>query len=241
VQWPAADAALAGSRIAIALEEARLRNTQIRAGKSPRCAGPLGGRTEVAAGADRRGPALRRRLDHAAMRRSRLLAMIVVAASIAPSQLAAAEEQACLAAAPYSWLDFWLGDWDVYVGERKVGENSIRSILGGCAVTEDWSGASGTHGHSLFYVSPEAATWRQVWITEHAVAPAGVKEKSLIERRADGTLIFQGAINDGARRYLDRTTLEPKAPGEVRQLIEVSTDDGRTWTPTFDAGYRRRR
>jgi hypothetical protein len=95
---------------------------------------------------------------------------VVIAASIAPSQLAAADEQACLAA-----------------------------------------------------------------------APAGVKEKSLIGRRADGALIFQGAINDGARRYLDRTTLEPKARGEVRQLIEVATDDGRTWTPTFDASYRCRR
>jgi hypothetical protein len=38
---------------------------------------------------------------------------------------------------------------------------------------------------------------------------------------------------------LDRTSLVPLPGDEVRQLIEVSSDGGATWRPTFDARYRR--
>ncbi len=166
--------------------------------------------------------------------------LVLIATVAAWTPHATAGDGSCAHADPYTWLDFWLGEWDVYVGERKVGQNSIRSIVEGSAVTEDWTGAGGMHGHSLFYVSPDGSVWRQVWVTENAAAPSGVKEKSLVERRPDGTLVFQGEIVDGEQHYLDRTTLEPKGRSEVRQLIEVSTDDGRTWSPTFDASYRRR-
>jgi hypothetical protein len=37
----------------------------------------------------------------------------------------------------------------------------------------------------------------------------------------------------------DRTTLDPLADGRVRQLIEVSRDDGQTWVVTFEGFYLR--
>jgi hypothetical protein len=33
--------------------------------------------------------------------------------------------------------------------------------------------------------------------------------------------------------------LTPAAGGQVRQLIEISTDGGTSWQPTFDARYRK--
>jgi hypothetical protein len=134
-------------------------------------------------------------------------------------------------------LDFWLGDWDVFVGETRVGANRIEAILRGCAVVETWRDVDGGEGRSLFYFVPATATWTQVWVTDQATRPGGVKEKRLVKDHAGGVR-FQGAIPlPGGGTYLDRTTLTANADGSVRQLIEISKDDGRTWTTAFDARY----
>jgi hypothetical protein len=38
-------------------------------------------------------------------------------------------ERDCRRLQEYRLLDFWLGDWDVYVGDQKVGTNKIEPIL----------------------------------------------------------------------------------------------------------------
>jgi len=71
---------------------------------------------------------------------------------------AAAQDQTpklCADMPVYSLLDFWVGEWDVYSGEEKVGENRIHKILNGCAVMEHWTAADGGEGKSLFYVDAE--------------------------------------------------------------------------------------
>jgi hypothetical protein len=148
---------------------------------------------------------------------------------------------ACAAQPEFRELDFWLGEWDVYSGGDLVGRNVIAKVLNGCAVTELWTDVGGGEGRSLFYYVPGARQWRQVWVTGAALAPGGVKEKRLIERVGSGVR-FQGEITAASgARYLDRTTLTPNADGTVRQLIEISRDQGVTWTPTFDGTYRRRK
>ena len=50
---------------------------------------------------------------------------------------------------------------------------------------------------------------------------------------------IQGRIHaEENRSYLDRTTLTDLGDGTVRQLIEVSMDEGVTWKATFDAVCR---
>ena len=144
----------------------------------------------------------------------------------------------CSSRPVFGWLDFWVGEWRVFVGEVQVGTNRIEKVLDGCAVTEDWADARGGTGRSLFYVSP-AGGWRQVWVTNTALAPGGVKEKRLIARLPDGTLRFQGEITAGDAVVLDRTTLTPLGDGRVRQRIGRSDDGGATWKTGFDAIYVR--
>lgn len=136
-------------------------------------------------------------------------------------------------------LDFWLGDWVVFVGEQRVGTNRIEKILSGCAIMEHWTDIEGGQGKSLFFYVPATDTWKQVWVTETATSPGGVKEKTLIERLPDGGVRFRGTIPlaDG-RGYLDQTTLTPLPDGSVRQHIEISRD-GQSWETTFDARYVR--
>ena len=146
----------------------------------------------------------------------------------------------CAGDSTYARLDFWLGSWLVYVGDTLIGTNRITKVLEGCAVVEEWRDARGARGQSLFYVEPSVRQWKQVWVTDAARRPGGVKEKQLTEVLPGGGVRFQGELRrpDG-RALLDRTTLTPLSGGEVRQLIEVSDDGGTSWQPTFHARYRR--
>ena len=38
-------------------------------------------------------------------------------------------------------FDFWIGEWEVSSNGQPAGTNSIQSILGGCALQENWRGA----------------------------------------------------------------------------------------------------
>jgi hypothetical protein len=169
-------------------------------------------------------------------RSAALLAVLVVPVTgVAQSET----RPACVDTPVYGLLDFWVGEWDVFVGDQQVGHNRITRVLDGCAITEDWHGAGGTQGKSLFYVDPDG-TWQQVWVTGQATLPGGTKEKSLVARPDARSVRFQGRIrHPQAGEWLDRTTLTGLEDGSVRQVIEISRDNGQTWTVTFDAVYRR--
>ena len=139
-------------------------------------------------------------------------------------------------------LDFWLGHWDVTAGEEPSGHNDIEAILDGCAITEHWLDAQGHAGLSLFWYDRHANRWKQVWVAEQALDAGGMKEKAEVREQTSATQIrFQGRY-PGRKPGVtidDRTTLTRESPDRVRQLIELSTDGGRTWNPVFDAEYRR--
>jgi hypothetical protein len=164
------------------------------------------------------------------MKLSAFVTAVVLSASIVPAPVSSDPP----ADARHS-LDFWLGDWDVFVGTEKAGTNRIEPVLGGAALLEHWRDADGSEGKSFFYYLPAANRWKQVWIQP----PAVVKEK-LSRPQPEGAVRFEGRVflPDG-REIPDRTTLTPLPDGRVRQVIEFSRDAGRTWTVGFDAIYVR--
>lgn len=168
------------------------------------------------------------------------LVLLLLLAGGLVSPLRAQSPGGCAADSAYAALNFWVGDWTVYTGDQVVGTNRITRILEGCAVIEEWRDADGGEGRSLFYIDTATGQLKQVWVTDDARRVGGTKEKHLIARLPDGGLRFQGELRlpDG-RTLLDRTTLTPITPTEVRQLIEVSRDGGTTWHAGFDARYRR--
>lgn len=163
------------------------------------------------------------------------LAVILFTVILAPVAEAACDRP------EYHRLDFWIGDWNVVSASGEaLGANRIESILKGCAIQENWSEPSGEEGKSLFYYSPGQSRWKQVWVTDSAIALGGMKEKGALPV-AGGGMRFQGELVDRDRIILDRTTLTPLADGRVRQIIETSTDGGTTWRVQFDALYERKR
>ena len=156
-----------------------------------------------------------------------------------PAGVAAQQTTSCADLPEYGVLDFWVGEWDVFVGAQQVGVNRIEKVLGGCALTEHWTDARGRLGQSFFYYAPLARRWQQVWVTE---TPGAVKEKHLVSRDPTGGVRFLGeTLAPDGTRVLDRTTLTPEGDGRVRQVIDVSADGGATWRTTFDAIYVPRR
>lgn len=161
----------------------------------------------------------------------------VDAAATPPSSM-----RACAAETRLHALDFWLGDWEVFAGSEQAGTNRITAILHGCAIEERWRDMQGGEGRSLFYFDRGGGRWKQVWVSEMGLAIGGTKEKTeQLELTTPTQVRFQGSYpgREGLT-VLDRTTLTRNADRSVRQLIEISLDDGATWRTTFDATYRRK-
>lgn len=173
-----------------------------------------------------------------ATRRGLAIAGAVLLATAGPLAGQSPTASTCEDTDSFHRLDFWVGDWEVRSDGGKVGDNRIEKILGGCAIMEHWTSASGGRGKSLFYFLPATSEWKQVWVTPRATRPGGVKEKTMVAGYDGPGVRFQGHVSlpDGGG-YLDRTTLTPVDGGRVRQVIETSSDGGETWTERFDAVY----
>ncbi len=130
-------------------------------------------------------------------------------------------------------FDFWLGEWDVFGPKGKqAGTNSITSVMKGCALREEWTGAAGNRGTSLNVYDPVDKQWHQTWA-----------DGSGLRLRLDGgmqgsSMVLAGTSMDAeGKRTRDRITWTPNADGTVRQLWEQSSDEGKTWTVAFDGRY----
>ncbi|HEX6694889.1 MAG TPA: tetratricopeptide repeat protein [Longimicrobiales bacterium] len=133
-------------------------------------------------------------------------------------------------------FDFWEGSWNVFVGGQQVGTNIVTSLLGNCALQENWTDAQGGEGRSMNYFDPNTGKWRQIWVADNG----GVLD--YVGAFTDGAMRFTGVTVDAkGNRTLQKLTFFPIARDSVRQLFEASTDDGKTWTAGFDGMYVRQK
>lgn len=143
----------------------------------------------------------------------------------------------CLSAKSYRHFDFWLGEWDVYAGGNKVGDNSITMAKGGCAIHENYVTAGNYAGQSINYYDPIDKKWHQHW-----VGSGGDVYNYLETARKDGMLQFESKfMNAKGQISLSRLTFTLNEDGTVRQLFESSTDNGQSWTSAFDGLYKKKR
>lgn len=133
-------------------------------------------------------------------------------------------------------FDFWIGTWDVYNGEKKVGTNTIAPILEGCVLQENWLSASGQGGTSLNYYSPQTGKWHQFWVYQSGLA-LPLMSGGLV----DGAMVLEGIGKDQKGKKLHhKITWTPNEDGSVRQYWQTSGDDGKSWAVAFDGLYKKR-
>ena len=142
----------------------------------------------------------------------------------------------CLSKAEYRHFDFWLGSWDVYVGQKWVGANEITMAPGGCAIHENYTTSRNYAGQSINFYDPIDKKWHQHW-----VGTAGDVYNYLETKSAKGMLQFESPFMDAQGNVsISRLTFTANEDGTVRQLFESSTDDGSTWSIAFDGKYVKR-
>ncbi|HEX5716930.1 MAG TPA: hypothetical protein VF179_12275 [Thermoanaerobaculia bacterium] len=167
--------------------------------------------------------------------RRSLLPLILAGAFIA---IECPAQQAAPCSAPqHRQFDFWFGDWEVKnAAGNLAGTNRIESILGGCAIQENWQGTRGPNGTSLNLYAPDGK-WHQIWVDSQGnlvEVAGGLEEGKMVMR---GTAPSQ---REPGKTVLRRATWTPLDGGRVRQLWEASFDDGKTWTVQFDGMYSRK-
>jgi hypothetical protein len=148
-----------------------------------------------------------------------LAALVLVQAAPAAPPCAAPE---------YHQFDFWAGRWDVYNPKGQMVARSLIEKVYGCGIRENWMPIGKPGGGSLSTYVPEEKGWEQFWIDgqgSHVTFKGGWNGSAMvISGKWGGPLV--------------RITYSKKADGSVRQFGEQSSDDGRSWKPSFDFTYR---
>ena len=164
------------------------------------------------------------------------MTLILILAAAAAAQAAsssgppapAATTSACTTP-EHRQFDFWVGRWDVYGPKGKLQAHSlIEKLYDGCGIRENWMPLAGSGGGSLNIYLPGEKHWEQFWIDS-----AG--SRAIFDGGWNGTaMVIQGRWGGP----LVRITYTPNPDHSVRQFGEQSTDDGKTWTTSFDLTYR---
>jgi len=159
----------------------------------------------------------------------------------ATGTLLAAEPEAATTACEsdprYSEFDFWLGAWDVYVGDQKAGENVISREEGGCLVLERWTDVHGGTGQSYNFYNPQTNKWRQVWVSHYMTIDyaGGLTEDGSMELVGDITYFHDQTTHP----FLGRWTLQDD--GTVRQYFEQFDEEKGEMAPIFTGIYHRKK
>ena len=131
-------------------------------------------------------------------------------------------------------FDFWIGEWDVYARGQKAGDNSIKLANGGCVIHESYTTAGNYSGQSMNYYDPIDQKWHQHW-----VGAMGDTYNYIETDKSEGMLQFESQFMDQQGEIsISRMTFTLNEDGTVRQLMESSTDDGKTWQIAFDGLYK---
>lgn len=172
-----------------------------------------------------------------------LLSMLltrVAEAQMSPPVPPASPPQNCTAP-EHKQFDFWVGDWEVYLTdkpEQMVGGSLIEKIYGDCVIRENWQPFTLQAGGSLNNYDSAQKIWRQTWVDSQNARvdfTGGLENGKMVL-----TGLWKGSGGPGKDR-LTRMTFSREAGGTVRQLGEVSSDGGKSWSESFDFTYKPRR
>lgn len=129
-------------------------------------------------------------------------------------------------------FDFWIGEWDVKTPQGQLaGRSSIQAMVADCVVFENWASVNGTNGKSMSVYSATDKKWHQMWIDEKGTLTNYVGEL------ANGKMVLLADTVVENKKVLSKMTFSKLPSGEIRQLGENSTDDGKSWIISFDLIY----
>lgn len=139
--------------------------------------------------------------------------------------------------AAFRQFDFWVGDWVTTVAGKPAGTNHIVILQDSCVIQENWVSAAANYtGTSYNFYDPVSGKWRQTWIDNQGgnlLLEGGMENGNMV--------MYSGELkNQEGKPYINRITWTPSPDGSVRQLWEVSNDNGKNWNAVFDGLYKQK-
>lgn len=145
---------------------------------------------------------------------------------------------------PEQYYDFWVGEWDLKwtdaQGKPGHGTNTIRKILDGVVIEENFrateGGFSGYKGKSVSVYNPQRKSWHQAWVDNQG----GYID--LLGRIDGEKRIFQTGEREGpdGKPIISRMVFYDIRPESFTWDWESSSDDGDTWDLNWRIHYTRK-
>lgn len=145
---------------------------------------------------------------------------------------------------------FWIGEWDLVSKVRpdpsketwteEKGTDSIRPILNGCALLQEWRGTVAgqpLNGMSLTSWVPGegGGEWQQAWVDD-----SGPNMYFFRGKMADGKMVLTRELSVDGKTAYRRQVFSNIKPDSLDWVYEHSAD-GKSWTPVWTIHYTRRR
>jgi len=169
-----------------------------------------------------------------------LLLPLAVSTSVAIQSSQTTPPDPC-AAVEQGQLSFWVGDWDLTwpgakSGETDHGTNSIKRILDGCVVQENFSAQTSGHlrGTSVSTFDASAGKWKQTWVDNEG----GYLD--FVGKFKDGQMTLQREAVRQGDRFLQRMVFKNITANELDWSWESSHDGGKTWQVQWPIHYKRK-
>ncbi len=141
----------------------------------------------------------------------------------------------CKARPEFRQFDFWIGEWLPKNAQGvTVGTSSIQLILGSCIIFENWE-TPVSAGKSFNVYDVRDGKWHQTWVDAKGLMT------HYVGGLVDGKMVLDSESIQNGRKVIARMTFSKLPGGDVRQHGENSSDEGKTWTTTFDFTYVRKR
>lgn len=139
-------------------------------------------------------------------------------------------------------LEFWVGEWDLTwpgnnPGETGHGTNSVRRILDGCVVEENFSGgdAMALRGQSISIFDVLAHKWKQTWVDNE-----GGYLDFVGEFKNGQIILAREATRLDGGKGLQRMVFKNVTGDEFDWSWEGFKDGGKTWTVVWPIHYKRK-
>ena len=139
-------------------------------------------------------------------------------------------------------FDFWVGAWDLTwpgdkAGEIARGTNSVKRVLDGCVVEENFNGGTAMHlrGISVSLFDTRSGKWKQTWVDNEG----GYLD--FIGEFKDGQMVLQReATRPDGTKALQRMVYKNITPNDFDWSWERSLDGGKTWQVLWPIHYKRK-
>ena len=154
-----------------------------------------------------------------------------------------AQKTPCKINPVYRQFDFWIGEWDAYgPGGKKAGDSKVTLVLDSCIILEEWTSVVPVKGitysgKSFNTYNTTTNQWQQTWVDNVGGTTEYLEGKLDHNALIFRTKPFSFSKDTMAIRKLSFFNL---GSNKVRQLGEISKNNGATWITEYDLEYRRK-